>query len=132
MRRRVLDTSVLIRHWHDSRKKARDRPTAALVRAWARELIELYETDAIVTPVFIEMIAGVTDRHELGPTRAFLEEFRRIDEGRILAPDWQEALRMAQRVPRDRRPRQLGDCLIRAIADRLKHEVVTYDKGFPR
>jgi predicted nucleic acid-binding protein len=49
----------------------------------------------------------------------------------ILPEDWQEAIRIASRVPRSPAPRQLGDCLIRAIAHRLKYEVFTSDMNFP-
>jgi hypothetical protein len=34
-------------------------------------------------------------------------------------------------VPRNGKPRQLGDCLIRAIAARLKYDVQTVDGSFP-
>jgi predicted nucleic acid-binding protein len=129
--KKVLDTSVLIRWWKVCRARTRVELTPALVRGWARELIAFYKTDAIVTPVYLEMIAGVTDQEELRLTRAFLGEFRCIDEGHIPQQDWQEALRLAQRVPRDAKPRQLGDCLIRAIANRLKHKVTTHDTSFP-
>lgn len=36
----------------------------------------IHETDAIVTPVYLEMIAGVTNAEELHLTQAFLDEFR--------------------------------------------------------
>jgi len=79
---------------------------------------------------YIEMVGGITSRRELELTKAFLGVFTCIDQKRIPASDWQEAIRLAQRVPRDRRPRQLGDCLIRAIANRLKYNVLTFDTGF--
>lgn len=129
--KKVLDTSVLIRWWRICRDRTRGELTPARVRGWARELIAFHESDAIVTPVYLELIAGVRDRQELHLTQVFLNEFRCIDEGHIPQQDWQEALRLAQRIPRDAKPRQLGDCLIRAIANRLKHQVVTYDGSFP-
>ncbi len=78
------------------------------------------------------MVAGATNRQELRLTQAFLEEFRCIDSGRIPQQDWTEAVRLAQRVPRDGSPRQLGDCLIQAISKRLRHQVATHDARFPR
>lgn len=102
------------------------------MEAWARGLIALEATNAILTPVYIEMVAGVTSSQELRLTRAFLKPFNIADEGKILAQDWDRAREIAQRVPFDKRKRQLGDCLISAIAKRLKSEVVTREKRFPR
>jgi predicted nucleic acid-binding protein len=131
MEKEVLDTSVLIRHWRRCRAAMRGPVTPAVVRGWAESLIRQRKTDAIVTPVYVEMLAGATSAEELRLTRAFLEKFRRIDGGRIPEGDWAEAIRLAQRVPRDAKPRQLGDCLIRAIAKRLRYTVFTHDAGFP-
>jgi predicted nucleic acid-binding protein len=130
--RTILDTSVLIRHWNTGRG---DTPLADVterdVRGWADRLIELHQTKAIVTPVSVEMIAGVRSKHELKLLRAFLARFEVIDERRIPVQDWQETERIAQRVPRDGKPRQMGDCLIRAIANRLRCDVIAYDDSFP-
>ena len=52
--------------------------------------------------------------------------------GNVTTADWQEAIRIARRVPRNRKPRQLGDCLIRAIANRLRYKVETLDADFPK
>jgi predicted nucleic acid-binding protein len=60
------------------------------------------------------------------------EEFRLADDGAVTMEDWEEARRLAVRVPRVGRPRQLGDCLIRAIANRLRLRVKTFDIGMPR
>ena len=132
MQRRALDTSVLIRHWRNCRAKARGPLTITAVQTWARTLIRLYESDAIVTPVYIEMIAGVTNRQELRLTLAFLEEFRCIDARRIPQQDWDQTIRLAQRIPRTSSPRQLGDCLIHAICKRLRYQVATFDTRFAR
>jgi predicted nucleic acid-binding protein len=91
----------------------------------------LYKTDAIVTPVRIEFAAGARDAQELKVFRSYLAMFQNIDGGRILPEDWDEALRFAEWIPRNGRPRQLGDCLIRAIARRLRFDVLTRDTGFP-
>jgi predicted nucleic acid-binding protein len=127
----ILDTSVLISWWRQCR---RGRQLADLVEAdvvrWATQLAERRQTDAIVTPVYLEMIGGTVDRRELRLTQAFLACFRCVDERRIPPTDWAEALRLAQRIPRKPRPRDLGDCLIRAIANRLNYGVITHDTGF--
>jgi predicted nucleic acid-binding protein len=131
MKNTVLDTSILINHWRRKRQRPLERYRAADVRKWAKELIAFQDTDAIVTPVYLEMVAGVTNRHELDLTRAYLAEFQCIDERRILEEDWDDAIRRAQRVPASGRRRDLGDCLIRAIAERLNYDVQTSDLGFP-
>jgi predicted nucleic acid-binding protein len=95
-------------------------------------MIELEGTRAIVTPVRIEFICGAQSSTELELYEFFLEAFDVIDEGRILQDDWKEALRIARRVPRSGRKRQLGDCLIAAIARRLNWEVMTDEIGFPK
>jgi predicted nucleic acid-binding protein len=131
MRKVVLDTNVLINNWRRSRSPSLASNTARQAEGWATQLITLHETDAIVTPVYVEMVAGVLTGHELNLTRAYLGKFRRIDEGRILPADWEAATRLAQRIPRQPKARDLGDCLIRAIAKRLSHEVLTLDRRFP-
>jgi predicted nucleic acid-binding protein len=129
---RVLDTSFLIHHWLNSRGGKRlEACSEDDAKSWARDLIRIELTDALVTPVYIEMICGVSSSHELRLTRSFLQCFRIIDGGNILSEDWKEALRLAQRVPRDGKPRQLGDCLVRAISNRLNHDVRSLDKSFP-
>jgi predicted nucleic acid-binding protein len=129
--RLILDTSVLLRWW---RRCRRGRQLADIRRGeiiqWGKKLTELHQTDAIATPVYIEMLAGTSDRRELAYTRIFLGCFRCIDEQRTPSTDWEEAIRLAGRIPREPRPRDLGDCLIRAIANRLKYGVITHDTGF--
>jgi hypothetical protein len=98
---------------------------------WARQLIQMHDTNAIVTPVYLEVMAGTRSKKDFQLMRAYLGPFVCIDEQKFLPHDWQEALRLAQRVPRDQRPRDLGDCLIRALANRLNCNVFTLDKGFP-
>jgi predicted nucleic acid-binding protein len=131
--RHVLDTSILISHWRRCRSA---RPLTELdeaeVERWARQLIEIERSDAIVTPVLIEFLCGVGDKREMILARAFLRPFKAIDDRRTLKRDWQEALRLAERVPANRRPRDLGDCLIKAIAQRLNYEVQSLDTGMPR
>ena len=97
---------------------------------WAEDLIELRRTRWIASPVLIEFVAGARSSHELALGRAYLGRFEVIDRGNIPKACWDEALRVAERVPRDGKPRQLGDCLIKAIAKHFKRAVVALDKGF--
>ncbi len=132
MPKRVLDTNTLIRHWKCYRPLG--EKTESSVEAWARELIRLEKTDSIVTPVQLEMLGGDTNERDRRFTLAFLKPFQVIDKGRILKEDWDEARRLIERIPTKPgpRPRGLVDCLIRAIASRLNHEVWTDDQGMPR
>lgn len=129
--RTILDTSVLINHWRRRKGKTLADKTAQEVLAWAAELIAVRKTDCIVTPVVIEMLAGTTESHELRLTRVFLSAFLVIDGGRLLPQDWKVALAIAERIPRNGKRRQLGDCLIRAIARRLRYSVSSTDQDFP-
>lgn len=129
--RRILDTNRLISFW--SRKTARlGRPERSTARAWADELVDLEGTDAIVTPVRIEFICHANSRELLELYESFIDGFVVIDRGQIGPADWNAATRLARRVPRNGKPRQLGDCLIRAIATRLGYDVMTNEVDFPR
>ena len=133
MPRRVLDTCTLINHWRTKRRLWDRRPlTPRVAVKWARDLVRIQHTNAIVSPVYIEFVCGGTTKQEVELSRSFLDEFDIVDEGRILPEDWTEARRIAERVPRNARPRQLGDCLIRAICNRLHLDVLTDDTGFPQ
>lgn len=90
------------------------------------------QNDAILTPIYIEFIAGTRSSNELDLARAFLGEFDRIDKGEITSQDWREAERYASRVPEDGHARGLVDCLIKAIAKRLRMDIDTSDKRFAR
>lgn len=87
--------------------------------------------NAIATPVVIEFLAGTKNSHELPLARACLAQFHVADAGDVRAADWGESRRLAERVPRDGKPRQLGACLVKAIARRLKYDVQTFDQRFP-
>lgn len=128
MARRVLDTSVLIKHWHDRSQRGRGSPATD----WAEELFKIWQSNETVTPVVIEFLCGATSGEELADYREFLSGFKIIDNGLISAQDWQEAKQMAERVPRDGKRRQLGDCLVMAISQRLSREVVTHDRRMRR
>jgi predicted nucleic acid-binding protein len=103
-------------------------------RDWAERLIQLEKTDAIVTPVELELLGGDLSTKDRELTAAYLQPFRIIDQGRILPEDWEHARRLIKRIPQgpSLRARGLVDCLIRAIADRLNHELWTDDSGMPR
>lgn len=131
MPHRVLDTNKLVRHWRRFKPKGGRTPAGA--EGWARKLIEVEETDAIVTPVELELLGGTLSESDRSLMQAYLKPFRIIDEGKILERDWKLARRLIERIPRGvgPRPRGLVDCLIRAIADRLHHDVWTNDEGMP-
>jgi predicted nucleic acid-binding protein len=146
MRQRFFDSTKLMTEL----KKLRFDSTRADAERLDSKLIEIYDTKAIVSPVEIEVLAGVRDPHELELTEFFLGQFEIIDQRHIPPQDWEEARRIAKRVlkydrdvsrrHRKRRrqanpktePRQLGDCLITAIANRLHYEPITDDKGMER
>jgi predicted nucleic acid-binding protein len=122
-RPRILDTNVLIKHWHKLDKRNR---SVTSVRIHAEELVEVQGTNSIVSPVLVEFLAGTRDSHELVLSRAFLEPFEVLDKGEIPRQDWEEAKRFAQWI-RIGRERKLGDCLIQAIAKRLNGDVISAD-----
>lgn len=132
MQRLILDSCVLVDHWRRCWSQSSRKRTAPRPRDWAAKLIELYRTDAIVTPVSVEFLVGFTNSRELEQARIFLQEFHCVDEQDIPKDDWHHTLRLARRIPHHGKPRQIGDCLIRAIADRLRYDVHTADQGFPK
>lgn len=134
---KILDTSILIHHWHQALKRARITPGAnrtgeQTVRSWARNLITLRQSKSILTPIYVEFMAGAKSAKDIRLFRSYLAEFVVIDEGNVFKADWDVALQIAERVPVDGKPRQLGDCLIRALARRLNCEVVSKDVTFPK
>ena len=69
MPKRLLDSTLLIAHFKRISPLAEKGPKDA--RNWAKRLIENKGTNAIVSPVVIEMLAGVRDSHELESNRGF-------------------------------------------------------------
>jgi len=130
--RRVIDTVILIRHWWDCWKKASHPRTSADAENWGRALIKIRNSDLIVSPVYIEFVAGVTKGEQLPLARSFLAMFKVLDDWNILPKDLLEACRRAERIPKTGDKRQLGDCLISSIAKRFRCEVDTLDKRIPR
>lgn len=126
--RRILDTSVLISYWNSKGGRPAD---AAVAQAWATDVQRIHRSDAILSPVYLEFICGTQSSEELKLATAFLERFEVKDAWQIRREDLRKARQIAARVPRKRNRRQLGDCLIRALANRLRCEVVTSDQGFP-
>lgn len=132
MARRVLDTNVLIRHWGDELGYSKlDQVTVRRATECGRRLIGIQQTNAILTPVYVEFLCGHATAHGVSLARGFLSAFELVDGGRILPADWEHAKRIAGRVARDGLRRQMGDCLIRAICDRLNLSVFTFEKRFP-
>lgn len=128
---RVLDTNYLIRIWHGRFPgRARVDSEVSAVRV-ARDWLRDFPQDVIVTPVRLEFQGGSRDRDELRRCDLFLAEFHVLDEGRIVPADWQQAERLARRVPRDGRSRGAIDCLVRAICIRLHADMATDDTGVP-
>ncbi len=99
MHRFVLDTNALIAHWRKSRK---GKPIAEIIAIevadWARRLIDIERTSAIVTPVVLEFLCGISQQPELILARSYLKPFQVIDKGKMLVGDWREAERLAARV----------------------------------
>ena len=132
MPRRVLDSNVLINHWGFRRQRRQFEDIAEdEAREWARQLIALHTTNAIATPIYIEYLVGQPTAQAVKLAEAYLGEFDVVDRGKILEEDWKDAIRIARRVPPRGNLRQLGDCLIRAICNRLRYEVVSTDAAFP-
>ncbi|NQT36326.1 MAG: PIN domain-containing protein [Planctomycetes bacterium] len=131
MSKRLLDTNVLIAHWRRRAPRPLSAGTPADARRWAAELVKLYKTSLIATPVVIEFLAGTRSSHERELARAYLDELVVVDNGDIPKSDWKMACRYAERVPRNRKPRHLGDCLLKAIAERLNCDVFSLDEAFP-
>lgn len=146
MVKHVLDTNWLNRQL----RKLRSDSNAEDARKLAQESIDRHDTNAIVSPVEIEILAGVRDPHELEPTEVFLSLFVIIDARKIPPADWETAKRLAKHVvrydrdvpgrqrkrAREKNPRtearDFGDCLISAIAARLHYEVDSEDRGLHR
>lgn len=130
-RRTVLETNILVAGWGQLRGM-RDPSTIDTREASkaARQLQELYGTGLIATPVRIEFLAGATTSQELRLARAFLAEFEPVDGGSIPAVVWSMAVARASRIPRDGKPRHLGDCLIGAIAEHHGCSAQTHDNRF--
>jgi len=132
MPRAILDTNILINEFRRRRELLNRVAQPNDCERWARDLIEFRRTDAIVQPVYVEFLCGARDAYELALYDAFLKPFLRANGGVVLAVDWELAERYARRPGRRGRARDLADCLIRSIADRLRREVVTDDRDARR
>lgn len=129
MRRRVLDTNVLVTLWHSSAGRVQsERAADDVAQAW----LVAHPRDGVVTPVRLEFLGGTRSRDELRIAEYFLGLFDLLDGGRVLVEDWQVAERYAKRVPFEPRPRGAIDCLILAICVRLNASLFTFDSGMSR
>jgi predicted nucleic acid-binding protein len=126
MATRILDAEVLISHYNKMTKSK----SVEAVKAHARQLIKIQETNWILSPIRIEFLCGALSSDEFKFYSAYLEPFEVLDERKIPSQDWSEAERRAKWIKDPRRRRKLGDCLIKAIAKRLHAEFVTRDRDF--
>jgi predicted nucleic acid-binding protein len=138
----VLDTNYLHEIWYGRFPSPGDFGRVTSVRTAreaARRWLELFPSSAIVTPVRLEILAGVRDKDEKECTDAFLGEFRLLDRGIVLPDDWRLAEQLAPRVKKTNRKRKRGvpdpprpgamDCLILAICKRLNADLLSLDEG---
>ena len=126
----VLDTNILIAHFQKFRPFDGKSPLDA--EEWAKVLIADKETNAIVSPVEVEFLCGVLNQTETVLREGYLRAFRLIDDRKTLPADWEEARRVAKHPGFHAGPRDLGDCVIAAISERLHCAVISDDKGLSR
>ena len=132
-RSRFFDTNKLIENWRRCKgdRRLADVSSSQAIE-WAGKLIGLYQTDAILTPVRIEFLCGVMSSQEKSLGEAYLSHFYILDRGEIRDEDWVEATRYAQWVTNPPARRSMGDCLIAAIARRLRIEIISGDSDLIR
>jgi predicted nucleic acid-binding protein len=131
MPRKILDTSVLVRHWRMRCAGSRKDVSLEMATRWGQELCVMYPPAFVVSPVIIEFVAGAREGTELRLFRTFMDPIPSLDQGIIPPTDWVLARKLAERIPKSGKPRQLGDCIISAIARRSRCDVITFDKDFP-
>jgi predicted nucleic acid-binding protein len=127
MARRILDTCILGDRWRRFKGS-----TPADPRRWAEKLVTLRNASRILPPAELEFLAGIRSEGEMALAEAYLGTFITPPNGQVREEDWLVARNYARRVPRDGKPRQIGDCLIRAVANRLRLDVDTFDTRFAR
>jgi predicted nucleic acid-binding protein len=133
MARRILDTSILVSFWRRQiKKRSLDSISSQEVEKWVEDLQKNYSSKIIVTPVKVEFLAGARTKRELDLFRLFIDNFQLLDDQQTARQDWEQTLQSAERIPDDGKPRQLGDCLIRALAKRYRYDVETSDTSFPK
>jgi predicted nucleic acid-binding protein len=130
MGKRCLDTNILINHF--LRLRPLGNKTVRDAEAWAHALISERSANVILSPMVIEFLCGILDQNEVDLREAYLKPFLVMDRQRITVGDWREARRIAKYAGAQAKRRSLGDCLITAIADRLKLEIISEDQGLKR
>ncbi|MFO0964694.1 MAG: hypothetical protein U0793_03780 [Gemmataceae bacterium] len=129
MSRRVLDTGA---HFFWARYTGKDALSLLGRRVeWAKELIDLRNSNTIVTPVLVEFLCGARTNTERELFRAFLAPFQILDNREVAPDDWDCTQKYAERIPRDGKPRELGDCLIKALAEKYRRSVDSLETRFP-
>jgi hypothetical protein len=130
-RRNILDTCILVENWRRMRAKQKKFVDEKEIDRWAKKLIRLEDSNAILSPIRLEIMGGIHNRKEYRQMERYLSHFRVIDEGIILPQDWSQAEQL-HRLEIEKHGKALGplDSLIKAIAHRLGHEVRSEDKGF--
>jgi predicted nucleic acid-binding protein len=130
MSKQTFDTNILINHFN--RHRPLDGKSEKDAESWVQILTQDHDTKLILSPVEVEFLCGVVDEHEMRLREAFLRRFEVADDHRTLPEDWKEARRFAKHPGYQPRSRDLGDCLLLAIADRLNLRIITDDKGLKR
>jgi predicted nucleic acid-binding protein len=129
MRNRAIDTNILIEIWHgrwpDGKPVRSDESATVEPRKWLRK----YPHDGILSPTRLEFLGGTRSKDDLKLADIFLSEFPLFDDGAVLTEDWEEAERLARRVPRSGRSRGAIDCLLVAICRRLNLDLHSNDTG---
>ncbi len=77
-----LDTNVLISHFNQLRPL--DGKWENEAEQWARSLTSNRETNAILSPVEVEFLCGVVNRHEMRLREAYLRAFEVVDDHKTL------------------------------------------------
>lgn len=131
-RSRVIDHNVVLAIWHGRVPDGRKVRTEETARLAADEWLHKHPGDGLVTPVRLEFLGGTDDREEQRLGDLFLDRFPLYDGGRVLPEDWAVAERYARRIRGTGTKRDVIDCLVLALCDRLNADIYTLDLGARR